>query len=205
MISKISGRYARSVMLLFMLVALTAAAVVEWTENGRTMDELSREIRPTPDATTPASGHDNATSQVTSISQFREFARRPLFLESRRPQASRPTAGGAVSEIVLLGVVVTDDQRFALLRANDSHEPPALVRKGQKYRGFVVAEIGTSGVVLERAGRDYEIKLVVRSTAPSSVKRPSKRVGKEKTSASGPRAADRRGPVLERDENSEPR
>jgi len=81
---------------------------------------------------------------------------RPLFWESRRPQAPQTTVAPPIAAPVpmeLLGIVTEGDQRVALLRPLQG-TPPLLVRRlhqGENYNGMTLQRIDNDRVTLDGA------------------------------------------------------
>ena len=159
--------------------------------------ELTGGVALAPDVTAaaPASAMPEAMPEPSEFRpppqrQFNEISARPLFSRSRRPFASPPgeateqaaAVAEPAAELELIGVLLTDRERAALLQSVD--QPGAQwVREEQTVAGWLVEEI-TSDRIRLRDGdrvevvelRDDQARLPVRPkrggkrTAPTAAK-----------------------------------
>jgi general secretion pathway protein N len=119
---------------------------------------------PTPRPASPA-GESDPGFRLPPLAAYSEVVARPLFSPSRRPGAaaeSGPEDGGQASPFTIMGTVVSDTARRALI----SHgNPPQLahVTEGQRLEGWTVETIAADRVVLTQGGQRVEIKVKDRS------------------------------------------
>jgi len=98
---------------------------------------------------------------------------RPLFWESRRPQAPQTTVAPPIAAPVpmeLLGIVGEGDQRVALLRPLQG-TPPLLVRRmhqGENYNGMTIQRIDNDRVTLDSANGPQILSLKRGSQNPNA-------------------------------------
>ena len=87
---------------------------------------------------------------------------RPPFAEDRRPPEGPAPAPAPVEEaapdVVLAGVIFSDDQQVAILEERDGGESVRL-RAGDLYRGWTVEEVSADAVTITRGGRTARIVL----------------------------------------------
>ncbi|GEM_PF-5124826 len=92
-----------------------------------------------------------------------EILQRPLFVPARRPSAEHDqekvaTPAGGPAGLLLEGIVQTETDGFALIRAR-SEKKPRRVRPGDRLSGWKVKAILTDRVVLEADGERHELQL----------------------------------------------
>ncbi len=100
------------------------------------------------------------------LSQFQEIINRPLFLKTRRPApsantgaATQSTADTPLSKYAVSAVVITPEQRFALIRGiND--DKLQRVADGQEFHGWTVKAIEHEGVVFTREREQERLPLL---------------------------------------------
>ncbi|MGH8487699.1 MAG: hypothetical protein ACREXS_02175 [Gammaproteobacteria bacterium] len=100
------------------------------------------------------------------LSQFQEVITRPLFLKTRRPApgantgvATQSTADTPLSKYAVSGVVITPEQRFALIRATNDNTLQR-VADGQEFHGWTVKAIEHEGVVFTREREQERLPLL---------------------------------------------
>jgi len=113
-----------------------------------------------------------------------EIAARPLFSPSRRPFAlaeeePEPAPVRSLPPVTLIGVLLTEQQRTALLQAV-GHGDPGWVREGNRIQGWRVERIEQSRVHL-RAGDRVETVELRPDTAVPPKPRPKRRSAEAKT------------------------
>ena len=106
------------------------------------------------------------------------IAARPLFSPSRRPfvvaeEEPEPTAARSLPPVTLIGVLLTEQQRTALLQAA-GQGAPSWVREGNAIEGWQVERIEQSRVHL-RAGDRVETVELRPDTAVPNKARPKRR------------------------------
>lgn len=105
------------------------------------------------------------------ISKFSEVVERPLFMRSRRP----PEASVDVSDEVrtsafdLVGIIVSQDKRVALLRPSTSKKVMRAV-EGQHVEGWEVIEIRATEITLARGNSNEIIKITETRRKPTASK-----------------------------------
>ena len=100
------------------------------------------------------------------LSQFQEIITRPLFLKTRRPApsantgaATQSTADTPLSKYAVSAVVITPEQRFALIRGiND--DKLQRIADGQEFHGWTVKAIEHEGVVFTREREQERLPLL---------------------------------------------
>ncbi len=103
------------------------------------------------------------------LSQFQEIITRPLFLKTRRPApsantgaATQSTSETPLSKYAVSGVVITPEQRFALIRGINDNTLQR-VADGEEFHGWTVKAIEHEGVVFTR-DREQERLPLLRKT-----------------------------------------
>lgn len=100
------------------------------------------------------------------LSQFQETINRPLFLKTRRPAPSANTGASAqatsetpLSQYAVSGVVITPEQRFALMRGINDNTLQR-VADGEAFHGWTVKAIEHEGVVFTREREQERLPLL---------------------------------------------
>jgi len=115
---------------------------------------------------------------TTPLAAGNQSLERPLFWESRRPQASQTNAAlssAAAVPMELLGIVSEGDQRVALLRPLQG-TPPLLVRRlhqGESYNGMTIQRIDNDRVTLDGAN-GTQILSIKRGSQNPNANQPAK-------------------------------
>jgi type II secretory pathway component PulC len=96
------------------------------------------------------------------LAELQEVVQRPLFSESRRPPAvvpaSTPQVVRELDSLSLLGVVITPDDRHALIQS-DPQGKPERVHQGQALAGWTVEGILPDRVVFRRGETREELRI----------------------------------------------
>jgi general secretion pathway protein N len=96
------------------------------------------------------------------LAELQEVVQRPLFAESRRPPALAPASAPQVAReldtLSLLGVVITPDERHALIQS-DPQTKPERVRQGQTLAGWTIEGILPDRVVFRRGETREELRI----------------------------------------------
>ena len=160
----------RGIVWLLTALCLVSAAVI-WRETGGSGESgvVSAGSAPVaqpsarPAAAKPAAG-------LPPMSAYAEVTERPLFSPSRQP--APPAAAqddlGNSSSFTLLGIVITQGERIALIR----HGQPAIVarlKEGQAVEGWRLQAIEADRVILEHAGTQQPLKLKDLKERPPAV------------------------------------
>ncbi len=169
-----------SILLLLLCIALGLAIYLELTASS---DQAT--ARPPPRAAPApeirAESQPSAAFVMPSIEEFAVISARPLFYASRRPpdpaevqeQVLPPVAPQSVG-FTLVGVVIFDGERMAILRRPRSKEP-VRVFEGQTIDQWLVKTILPTRVVLRQGGTEEEITLKDAAPAKSAKRKPKKR------------------------------
>lgn len=126
------------------------------------------------------------------IESFSEIATRPLFSESRRPPIPEAEPEGepepepeqiAVPDVrrglfVLVGVVITDQVRMAIVRQRNAKEAVRLF-KGQQIEGWTVVSIEPDRVLFRQGAEVDEIRLDDALAPPPAAPRLKRRTPRE--------------------------
>ncbi len=118
------------------------------------------------------------------IEDFGETVERPLFSSTRSPPADAPVEVAAPEpentdlDFILQGVVITTDQRVALIRPQSGGDVIRL-QEGGKIRGWDIVAILPDQVTLRRNGNETALK--IKYDAPAVAPKPKR-----------PKRADRR-------------
>jgi hypothetical protein len=115
-----------------------------------------------------------------ALESFKETVERPLFNQTRAPKppqvmAEEPQDGpeepqANADDFTLLGVVVTETGKTALLRFNKTNEVFRL-KDGQTFSDWQVTEIGPRSIVIKKDDLTFPLKLFG-SRAPAAVQQP---------------------------------
>jgi hypothetical protein len=125
---------------------------------------------------TPDAASRGALDSPLSFARAEEFdviSERTLFAPSRRPPVAAPPPAPVIqeveavvelepapdpSDVTLLGIVVSNDDKVALLQLNKTSETLRL-RSGESLAGWTVAEIGDRNIQIEQRGSRFELEL----------------------------------------------
>lgn len=116
---------------------------------------------------------------TTSVAVGKQSLERPLFWESRRPQAVQTNLAppsAAPVPVELLGIVSDGEQRVALLRPLQG-TPPLLVRRlhqGESYNGMTLQRIDNDRVTLDGANGSQILSIKRGSQNPGFSQQPAK-------------------------------
>lgn len=126
---------------------------------------------------------------------------RPVFSPSRRPMSSNGSAARLTTsaEFVLVGVVISDSERFVLVKPLSSDKLERL-REGDDLAGWSAVLISPESVVFRRGTIEEEI--ILDYTAP--VPQPSGRDQEESASGQPPESEDQAGQPSDQQLTSEP-
>ena len=127
------------------------------------------------------------------IESFSEIATRPLFSESRRPPIPEAEPEGepepepeqiAVPDVrrglfVLVGVVITDQVRMAIVRQRNAKEAVRLF-KGQQIEGWTVDSVQPNRVLFRQGAAVEEVRLDDSLAPPPAPRKPKRRTPKER-------------------------
>ncbi len=104
--------------------------------------------------------------QLPELDRYAEVVERPLFVRTRRPvppaagpQAVVAGSEGRLGQYALSGVVITPEERFAILRGTGDNKLHR-VADGQDFQGWTVQAIQGEGVVFAREGEEQRMPLV---------------------------------------------
>lgn len=101
------------------------------------------------------------------LERFASAFDRPLFRESRRPQAApvaiTETPVEASLDVVLKGVTVTGAESFALVAPIGALNS-VRIALGETYEGWTLVEIGTDSVLFRRDGEEVRLELIYGSS-----------------------------------------
>ncbi len=106
----------------------------------------------------------NFDSQLRSIKAYSEIIDRPLFSSNRKPPLiasqnfSNSVSAAELEDLVLFGVVVSQELTYALIKDNNSGETEQIT-KGRQYRGWKVSEITSESIKFEADNAQYELFL----------------------------------------------
>lgn len=108
-----------------------------------------------------------AAAALPPLGAYADVVQRPLFAPTRRPPPPEAAQDllGAAEGFALLGTVIADDRRSALIRYG---RPPRLARlgEGQAVEGWTVRTILPDRVLLEHGATRRELTLRDRPGAP---------------------------------------
>lgn len=155
------ARWTRNLVLAALLLGSATALAMTWQ---RALGNLTKPhwAARTPDLPPPP------PTWTASPSPLTELLARPVFWQSRRP-AARPAAAEAASgPIELLGILVEDNERLALMRIkSDKGEPPARrLRKGDSIGRFALIRIEAEEVMLSTPDGLTQTLKLKRGNAP---------------------------------------
>lgn len=118
---------------------------------------------------------------MAPVEYFSSILERPLFSPTRRPPAVgavAPETTEAKLEIALVGVIISSDEQFALVRLKDA---PRIVRLsvGYSVQGWILDSIEPSRISFRRG--DVEVLIELTYDAPPPVQKPKRRKRKKRT------------------------
>lgn len=144
-------------------VLLAGILVLEWARGSQLQQELTkmRAIPVTPLPPLKVMAEFNLPNAETG---FPELLSRPMFAASRRASASAGKGGGAMKkgQFVLVGVLITPQQRSALLRDVQTNKTETVALVGV-VRGMTLGEVESTRVVLRQGAESEELLLMVQS------------------------------------------
>jgi len=146
-------------------VVLLAALTAVWQLATPTQLPVSA-LAPSPPAAAPA-----VADPVIQVSPaYPAIAEHPLFYPTRQPwvppppkpappapQAQAPTAPHPLQKYQLVGIVISEGMRTALLKPTDGSKT-VVISEGQDLNGWTLREISRDGLHFESAGAGYDIK-----------------------------------------------
>ena len=105
--------------------------------------------------------------------RFAAIVQRPLFNPSRRPQAPSEAATQTPQDLdlALIGVVISERGRVALLRSDDGRTVLRL-RPGETYRDWTLTQLDKQHATFRRDGVSRVIELDYDTTSTPSGRRP---------------------------------
>jgi hypothetical protein len=145
--------------LLFCCAAVAGLLGFEWVHVGVARVAAQGAAPP---AVLPADGAHPARFVPPPADRFSEIAERPLFVPGRRPQpdeaAAAPTPAPPRPTLVVQGVVLTPERRYAVIRHGN---PPKLdsISEGATVDGWKVTSIDTDRIVLSAAAATVEFEV----------------------------------------------
>ncbi len=156
---------ARTVGLLsWLLIGGLAAVAVFWqlTHPPRPPAQAAAAQRP-PELPTVAA---TQPFQLPPLDQYGEIVAHPLFIPTRRPEPAAPEeappekpVSAPEQRLMLLGVMITPDQKAALLRPEEPNARTARVRLGDMVGEWRLEAIFPNRVVVSRGGVTQELTL----------------------------------------------
>lgn len=155
--------------LLLVWLALLGSIAVQWLQPPQLSRILAAASDPVKAPRTDVAPPKLAS--VASLVHYDEMVARPLFYPGRRPLAPepKPTAAPPADNVklTLIGVVVTDKVRIALIRQEDTHKVSQL-SVGQEVADWHLEQIKPESVVLRRGNDTQELPLLRNQAKPSA-------------------------------------
>ena len=124
-------------------------------------------LPPNPPAATDSTARLAAAAMTPA---YPAIAEHPLFYPTRQPwvppppkpappapQAQAPTAPHPLQKYQLVGIVISEGMRTALLKPTDGSKT-VVISEGQDLNGWTLREISRDGLHFESAGAGYDIK-----------------------------------------------
>jgi len=153
--------------LLAAVCAMLAGAV--WIEIAGAVDDPAAPAAAPAAAPPLALPPARATFALPPFTAFAEVAERPLFSATRQPPPAE--AGqellGKSSSFVLLGIILSEEGKAALLRHGQQAEL-ARLKEGQVVEGWTVQTILPDRIVLQHGATEVELKLKDHPAAPAT-------------------------------------
>lgn len=154
----------KSLTIVMVLAALLLAGVLawEWQQVGK-LESVRQRIMKTPVTPIPALKILPEFHLPDAQTGFPEMLARPLFSVTRTPAAvpgKEKASAMKKGQFILAGVVITPNQRSALLRDVESGKTERVIM-GEEIRGLTLGEVEADRVVLRLAGESEEIPLKV--------------------------------------------
>jgi hypothetical protein len=103
---------------------------------------------------------------------FLAIVERPVFSASRRPAPGSDQGGAgpqALSDVELIGIVVSGGDRFVLVRPSGASQPQP-VHEGEMIAGWSVQAISTDHVTLRRGAEEMDVALDYAAPPPPSLR-----------------------------------
>jgi len=150
------------------VLALLLGGVLAWEwEQGRQLEREYVKMRKLPVTAVPPLKIQTEFSLPDMETGFPELLARPIFFAGRRPMASAGQgASGAMKkgQFALVGVVITPQQKSALLRNVESGKTET-VAMGAQIMGVTLGEVEAGKVVLRMGAESEELPLKVQTGA----------------------------------------
>jgi hypothetical protein len=143
-------------------IVLVAAIYLELAEPGKVAPALQQE----PDQPPPTPREPSAISMPPQEA-FSAVLERPVFSSTRRPVPGSEIApdSPALSDLDLIGIVVSSGDRFVLVKQSGASQPqPA--REGEIIGGWSILSISEDHVILRRGANEIEVALDYAEPAP---------------------------------------
>jgi type II secretory pathway component PulC len=155
----------RTISIALVLSALALGGVLYWEwDQGLRLEQELLEIRKIPASAVPAQTILPEFTLPASDSGFPELLSRQLFAVNRRAPApvGKGIAAMKKGQFVLVGVLITPQQRSALLRDVQTNKTEAVAQVGI-VRGMTVDEVESARVVLRQGTESEELILNVQA------------------------------------------
>ena len=126
----------------------------------------------------------NANRTALPPETFSEIIERPLFMDTRRPWVApvstdsnkhkglRQTEPDILTLISLSAIVITNEQRIALIEDKRTGKLQQL-HQGEMYGGWTLADVGTNSIAMQKGPHTRNMELIVKQSRPPPEKPPA--------------------------------
>lgn len=167
-----SARYLQ----LILLSLSTAFVISTWLEikHDNSLQSVTPALQSGADDMSTA--RHNKVAVLPPISNFASITERPLFMSNRRPESrddgltvaaepASPVSGQVSSgDLVLTGIVLTDDKKIALVQGTDRKTHRLEV--GESIDSWSIKAIRNKDIVLTRGNETRDLELQVKNSPP---------------------------------------
>ena len=160
-------------LLALMVLILGGVLVWEWDQGMQLKQDLSRFLK-IPITTLPEQRVLPEFALPDKATGLPEWLSRPIFSPIRRPPAAKVgVATMKKGQFLLVGVLITPQQRAALLRDVQTNKTETVIM-GSMVRGLTLGEVGPEQVTLRQGGDSEDLALNVQTgpKGPSVQRKP---------------------------------
>lgn len=154
----LAGRQSAALLFGGLCCVLAAIVGIELASAGD--DPVATPAAAVQTAAAPALPPPRSAFALPPISAYAEVGERPLFSATRQPAPAEAGQDllGKSSSFVLLGVILTEEGRAALVKHGDPGEL-ARLKEGEALEGWTVQTILPDHIVLQHGATEVELKL----------------------------------------------
>jgi len=160
-----------TILLLLLCMALGGAIYAEIAAGDGAADFAAMNRSPGPvDTGPPATTRESLI--IAPLDSYAEMVARPIFSPARRPPSAAMVDAPSVTSVgglVLSGIVVSGDERFAIVLSGSPPKPVRIV-EGQELQGWTVHAITADRIVLRNGEATRELRFQDRASGAAAKK-----------------------------------